>query len=149
MSIDIYKRKMEQLYEGKKIFQFYLQQTELTIQDCVIILVTENQETIGLCKKYLGSFQRKYKFKNVYLFLYSEDTKKIFSKDKIQIILCKDNYELLCMARYLSIFELENQIVLFTEKDSFGAKVEDLLDNKFSLEEYVAVGLFRLDDVEE
>lgn len=148
MQQETYAIKMTQVLNGKKCFQCYMAGKELEIHDSVILLLTKDENMIKLGKKYIRAFCKMHKIKNLYLFTYRKEISVLFNEENV--IVCQDENELLCIAQYLSIFEVENQIIFFTEKDLFGAKVERLLKkNSFSLEEYVAIGLLRLEKLED
>lgn len=143
-----YMEKIHMIEAGKKEFYSHMDGYGLTTQDAVIVVLTEDKDCIGWGLYYLPQFIRKYKIHRVFIFMNSDIYVKEFSMTNVNPIVCTTKAQVQQIALYLSLFDVETKIVFLTNRDSMGAKVEELLQKQeFTLEEYVAIGLYRLDEV--
>ena len=145
----LFQQKLELAERGKKRFTQLLKGRELNgFYDSFFLILTDNQEAIDFGVKYLKKFKEFHHKENVYIFLNNNKSYQKFSNQDCELFLCSQE-EMLELIQYLRLFHLETSILFFTDKDDYGANVEQLLkEEEFTLEEYVAVGIYRLDGLE-
>lgn len=139
--------------QGKDFFQRKFDFSKLSIADSFLLVLTDNEVCIQYGIKYLKDFIELYHRKNVYVLLKDSKYAEKFSEVGGKTIICTET-DLKNLAHYLSIFlkrdQIDTRIILLSEKDDFGFPVKELLSRKeFSLEEYVAVCLYQLDEIKE
>lgn len=150
---EMFEKRVREVEYGKKIFKRLFDFSSLSINDAFILVLTENKECITYGIKYLSDFIDLHHKRNAYVFLNKMEYKDLFSKAGGIVKVCKEN-ELKFLSAYFDVFQRktvsDNRIVFLKEKDGYGIFVEDLLKKKeFTLEEYVAISLYQLNEIKE
>lgn len=144
-----FEEKMEKVANGKAKFEKHLHNYQLSTDDCVIAVLTNNKACVELGFRYLPQLIEKHHLRQVFIFTAQMEYEAKYKSLHAKVCMCNAYCEVEEIAAYLSIFENENEIILFTDDDRWGGKTERLLSKgKFTLEEYVAIGLYRLDALE-
>ena len=141
-----FEAKLVKVSRGKLAFEEVFKNIVLNTKDTIIIILTENEECLKYGTQYFEQFKRDHRKEAIYIVTYCNSRgQKVFSKTEGIQVCCATKDELLDIATYLSIFETETGIVFLSERDKLGANVESALSRGiFTLEEYVAIGLYRL-----
>lgn len=151
--VEMFEKRVREAECGKNLFKRWFDFSCLSVNDAFILVLTENKECIHYGIKYLSDFIELYHKRNTYVFLSKTEYIDFFLKAGGIVKIC-DESEMKSLSAYFDVFQRktvpDNRIVFLTEKDGYGLFVEDLLKKKeFTLEEYVAISLYQLNEIKE
>ena len=147
--MDVFNKRLHQAESGRQIFARW--GLSPTTADTFLMVLTDNEKMIRAAVDYMPEFKRRYYRSNIYVITsdsaYSDD----FLMAGATAILNENVSSIESVCRYMTLFSnfgMAFQIIILTDDDRFGAnKIYPVEKKMFTLEEYVAVGLYRLNSL--
>lgn len=141
-----FEKRMLQAERGRQIFSDW--GITLTTRDTVIVVATENEDAVRQAAEYLPQFIRCYHRGKVYVVQAVGKSGEFFLLAGASAVFQESAAGIESLARYFSLFThfgMGFQLVMLADDDRLGGNLAyPLAKNFFSLEEYIAVGLYRL-----
>ena len=147
--MDVFDKKLLQAERGRQIFSKW--GLTPTTADTFLMVLAGNVDMVRAAVDYLPEFKRRYYRRNVYVIIADSKYSNDFLLAGATAVLNETPSAIESVCRYMTMFSnfgMAFQIVILTDDDRFGANKVYPLENKmFSIEEYVAVGLYRLNNL--